>query len=269
MLLAFVELVRSLGLKAWALWLAAIIVLTISMGALVLVVIILRPQSPEEISLSVLPREDLSQAELVRLYEELQAEPQILKVRYLFEEGSPQGSFEILLPKGQDPEAVIERLRSWGTFTEVTRSLPEPPGPLEALLQDPQVRPLWIGGLSLLTLTALLLTYGGLRACVRSFVGELELLRLSGVPPATLYLPFVLAGALYGLSAAVLMVMLLYWGRAWLEQISPELSASGARETIVLYGFLFGAVFGGLGGLLGLLALKQPAEAQPQQDHHT
>jgi len=253
-LLAFMELLRSLGFRAWALWLAALLLLAASMGALVTAALALSPRSYEGAHLSALPREDLSQAELVRLYEELKGDPQIQRVHYTFKEGAPWGSFEISLVRGQDPDEVMEKLRGWGTFREVIRPLPEPAGPLEDLLKDPRARPIWMGGLSLLILAALTLTYLALRACVRGFAGELELLRLSGAPPATLHLPFVLAGVLHGLLAMVLVVMLLYWGRAWLEQLSPQLS--GARQTIVFYGFLLGALFGGLGGLLGLLAQK-------------
>ena len=266
-LFMFKELLRSLQAKTWALSFAVVVAVAIFLGTLAFFSLLLQPAaSGAGVRLIAVPHEDLSQADLADLHERLLSDPEIIQARYVFapatagaRTGAPS-RFEISLRSDSELPPVTERLRGWGTFQQVG-----PPGPdsLEAWrdwLNKPEKR--WIALAILVSLfaIALMAIYGGLIAARRSFDGELELLELSGVPPQTLRIPFVLLGALYGLTGALL-VGFLFDGLRTLVMSSfrwfPELWESTVIDQLGVHGFLLGLAFAGVAGCLGWLTVQK------------
>ncbi|OGF56857.1 MAG: hypothetical protein A2Z21_08725 [Candidatus Fraserbacteria bacterium RBG_16_55_9] len=267
----FKELLRSLHAKTWALSFAIVLAVAVFLGTLAFFSLLLQPAaSGAGVQLIAVPREDLSQADLAELHERLLRDPEILQVRYVFaptvasntaseRKGAPS-RFEISLRSDSELFAVAERLRGWGEFQQVG-----PPGPdsLEAWrdwLNKPEKRWIALAILASWLAIALFAIYGGLIMARRSFAGELELLELSGVPPQTLRVPFILLGALYGLTGALLVGFLFDGLRALMIssfRLFPELWESTVIDQLGVHGFLVGLAFAGVGGCLGWLTIQK------------
>lgn len=262
------ELLRSLNVGAWGLSLLAVGAATLFLGALGLFTFLMQPlaEARVEAELLAFPQEQLSQAQLDELYQRLRSDPAIVRVRYVFappEEGA-EGRFEITLRSDSDPSAVSARLQGWSdAFRAVRVPTPEPPGALRASIQDPQGRTIAIVAVAVLFGLSLLAVYAGLTAARTRFAPELELLELSGAAPQIMTLPFVLLGSLYGLTSAVLTALIFYYGgRALLElpeflSLLPELIRPGGITTLALQSLFMGLLFGGVGGLMGLLCAQR------------
>jgi len=265
-LFVFWELLRALRLRTWLLSLLAIGLGALLLGSLALVTLLLEPEPAErDHRLIAVPEEGLSQSDLATLYQTLLADPAVLYVRYVFEEDLGQSHFEITLRSDADPEEVRAQLIRWGVFQEVIRPQPEPSGPLKAFLLDPRGRWGVLGGLALLAVSAFLALVFALASARRGFAGELLLLERAGAPPQTALLPFAFLGLLYGLGsalgvAALTLIASLAAGSA-LRTFLPELSHPGDSLQIGLRGVLFGLIYMGLSGLLGLAFAPKPLRA--------
>lgn len=270
-LFLFKELLRSLSARTWALSLAVVVIVAIFLATLSFFSLLLQPAaSGTGVRLIAVPREELSQQDLANLHERLLSDPEITHVRYVFapaatnntagaRNGTPS-RFEISLRSDSELSPVAERLRGWGTFRQVG-----PPGPdsLEAWkgwLSKPEKRWVALAILASFLAIALFAIYGGLITARRRFAGELELLELSSMPLQTLRIPFVLLGALYGLTGALLVGFSFDSLRALLSSSLhwfPELWESTVIDQLGVHGFLLGLAFAGVGGCLGWLTVQK------------
>ncbi len=253
------ELVRSLNAKAWLLSLAAVGLVALLSGVLALASLLIQPRSGE-IRLIAMLRANISEEEINELHRRLLAEPEVLRSRYVLAPASirSSGHFEISVKAEANLDGVMARLRSWGAFQEISSpasdSIIEE---LRAALLAPKLRWLVLAALAALLGSTLLVIYAALAKARQGFVGELELLVLSGASPRTMQFPFVLLGALYGLAGALLVELILYGAQIWMDAalISPE-----ALAHLGIRGFLLGLILAGLGGGLGrLVAQRYPS----------
>ena len=276
----FRELLRSLSAKSWGMGLSAILATALVLLLLALGSRVLEPRpTPSLEGLIAVPRATLSQVELAELYRRLLADPDIAAVRFLVGQGpqggdgtKPLGSYHLTLRRGGVPEAVIERLLSWGVFVKVEKPQPEPPGLVRAWAERPLGR--WLFPVSLLAAVgfALGLLALSLRSACRSFRAERELLELSGVDPAVIRKPFALLGGLYAALGALLAASLALLGGAtlpsgakgWIAKALPELLEPGAFSQLGVRALLLGALLVGVGAGIGHLTARPHRYPSPR-----
>ncbi len=267
--IAFRELLRSLTARAWGLAVAAILLTGLTVTATVVVSVIADPAAPPmQSQIYAVPKAELSQDQIGRLYETLRADPDVAGARYRF--GPPptapnrelEGHFVLSLRVDVSPDAALERLGGWSELQAVQK--PE---------RSPNAARVWLSnngalvalGLTLLALLSLGCLYGALREARQDFAGPIDLLQMAGAAPSTLRVPFVLLGGLYGLSAVLLLMLLTLAGPAFggdrsLLALAPSLQAPLATFGLrgLILGLVFGLVFGGMG------ALSAPVQRYPR-----
>jgi cell division protein FtsX len=212
----------------------------------------------EEIQVRLSPR--LSSATVDRMYLDIRARQDVERVVFRFsQELDRDASGGVLVIRPMSPDAASElvaALRSLNGVTEVIerRSQGEPDrSPLSTAAR--------IGLLSSLVLTiALSLFFAriGYRELLRSFAGEIRLLRLSGISERTVVPLTVGIGILIGFLAGLLLLVILYvlhyvvvsqGGTS--PAILAGLASGGRILGVSLVNLFLGLVLGGLIGLYG------------------
>ena len=211
----------------------------------------------EEIQVHLSPR--LSSATVDRMYLEIRAREDVERVVFRFsqelEYGASGGVFVISPASSDAASELIGELRSLNGVTEVVerRSQREPDrSPLSTAAR--------IGLLSALLVTialSLLFARSGYRELLRSFAGEIRLLRLSGISERTVLPLTVGIGILIGFLAGLLLLVILYvMHYVVVSQGTPPailegLTSGGRILGVSLINLLLGLVLGGLIGLYG------------------
>lgn len=211
----------------------------------------------QEIEVHLSPR--LSSATVDRMYLEMRARDDVERVLFRFSQElgrETSGGVFVISPTSPDvaPDLVAE-LRALNGVTEVVerRSQREPDrSPL-----SPAAR---IGLLASLVVTialSLLFSRLGYRELLRSFAGEIRLLRLSGISERTVVPLTVAVGLLIGFLAGLLLLVILYvLHYVVVSQGAPPgilegLTSSGRILGVSLINLVLGLVLGGLIGLYG------------------
>lgn len=258
--IAFQELLRSLTPRSWGLAGLAVLVTGLTVAAMVVVSLIADPAAPPmQAQIYAVPEPALSQDQIGQLYETFRSDPAIAQARYRF--GPPltsphsdaDGHFVLSLRGGVSPNATLVRLQSW---SEIRRAIKPETSP-NAARHWLAGNGVWVGiGLAVLAVLSIACLYLALRGARADFAGPIDLLQMAGASPSTLRVPFILLGALYGASAVALLIFVTLigpvfrWDQA-LTALAPSLGAPlttfGLRGLIL--GFVFGLVFGGMGGL--------------------
>jgi len=211
----------------------------------------------EEIQVYLSPR--LSSATVDRMYLEIRAREDVERITFRFsQELDRDASGGVFLIAPTTPYATSElvaELRSSNGVTEVIerRSQGEPDrSPLSTAAR--------IGLLSSLVLTialSLLFARSGYRELLRTFAGEIRLLRLSGISERTIVPLTVGVGILIGFLAGLLLLVILYvLHYVVVSQGTPPaalegLTIGGRILGVSLINLLLGVVLGGLIGLYG------------------
>lgn len=219
----------------------------------------------EEIQVYLSPR--LSSATVDRMYLEIRGRQDIERVVFRFSQeldrDTSGGVFVIDPTSPAVAQQLIADMQSLNGVTEVVerRSQAEPDrSPLSTAVR--------IGLLSSLVLTivlSLLFARGGYRELLRSFAGEIRLLRLSGVSERTVVPLTVGIGLLIGFLSGLLLLVILYvLHYVVVSQGAPPavlegLTSGGKILAVSLINLLLGTVLGGLIGLYGasLLGLRE------------
>jgi len=211
----------------------------------------------EEILVHLSPR--LSSATVDRMYLELRARQDVRRVVFRFSQELDQdtsgGAFLIDPASPDAAPGLAAEMRTLNGVTEVVerRHEGEPAAPPLSMAAR-------IGLLSSIVLTivlSLLFARSGYRELLRSFAGEIRLLRLSGISERTIVPLAVGIGILVGLLAGVLLLVILYVLHyvAISQAVPPPMLeglASGWRILgVSLVNLLLGVLLGGLIGLYG------------------
>ncbi len=211
----------------------------------------------EEIRVHLSPR--LSSATVDRMFLEIRAREDVGRVVFRFSQEldrDASGGVFVIGPTSPDvAPALVEALRSLNGVTEVIerRSPGEPDrSPLSTAAR--------IGLLSSLVVTialSLLFARIGYRELLRSFAGEIRLLRLSGISERTVVPLTVGVGVVIGFLAGLLLLVILYVlhyvvvSQGTPPAIFEGLTSGGRILGVSLINLLLGLVLGGLIGLFG------------------
>ncbi len=211
----------------------------------------------EEIQVHLSPR--LSSATVDRMYLEIRAREDVARVVFRFSQEldrDASGGVFVITPASPDVASeLVAELRLLNGVTEVVerRSQGEPDrSPLSTAAR--------IGLLSSLVVAialSLLFARSGYRELLRSFAGEIRLLRLSGISERTVVPLTVGVGILIGFLAGLLLLVILYvLHYVVVSQGAPPailegLASGGKILGVSLINLLLGLVLGGLIGLYG------------------
>jgi cell division protein FtsX len=211
----------------------------------------------EEIQVYLSPR--LSSATVDRMYLDVRAREDIERIVFRFSQEldrDASGGVFVIEPTSPDgAETLVADLRALNGVTEVI----ERRGPVVPVA-SPLSAAARIGLLCSLVATvalSLLCARGGYRELLRTFSGEIRLLRLSGVSERTIVPLAVGIGILVGtLAGLVLLVILYVLHYVVISQGAPPailegLAHSGRILGVSLINLLLGVVLGGLIGLYG------------------
>jgi len=211
----------------------------------------------EEIQAVLSPR--LSSATVDRLYLEVRAREDVERIVFRFSQEldrDASGGVFVIGPASSDTvSALVADLQALNGVTEVI----ERRGPV-APAASPLSSAARIGLLCSLVVTvalSLLFARGGYRELLRSFSGEIRLLRLSGVSERTIVPLAVAIGILVGaLAGLVLLVILYVLHYVVVSQGTPPamlegLTHGGRILGVSLINLLLGLVLGGLIGVYG------------------
>jgi hypothetical protein len=211
----------------------------------------------EEIQVQLSPR--LSSATVDRMYLDIRSRDDVERVVFRFSqelERSASGGVFVIDPASPDvAAALVGELRQLNGVTEVIerRSQGEPD-------RSPMSTSMRIGLLAALVVTialSLLFARGGYRELLRSFAGEIRLLRLSGISERTVVPLTVGIGILIGFLAGLLLLVILYVLHYVVvsQGVPPRalegLTSGGRILGVSLINLLLGVVLGGLIGLYG------------------
>ncbi len=211
----------------------------------------------EEIQVQLSPR--LSSASVDRMYLDIRSREDVERIVFRFSQEldrSASGGVFVIRPAspGAAP-ALVDELRLLNGVTEVIerRSPGEP-------VRSPLSTSVRIGLLASLVVTvalSLLFARSGYRELLRSFSGEIRLLRLSGISERMVVPLTVGVGILIGFLAGLLLLVILYVmhyvviSQGVPPRILEGLTSGGRIFGVSLINLLLGVVLGGLIGLYG------------------
>jgi len=211
----------------------------------------------QEIRAYLSPR--LSSATVDRMYLEIRAREEVECVVFRFSQEfdrAASGGVFVIDPSSPDVASeLVGELRSLNGVTEVVERRSQAQRDRSPL--PPAVRIGLLSSLVLAIALSLLFARIGYRELLRSFAGEIRLLRLSGISERTVVPVTVAIGILVGFLAGLLLLVILYvLHYAVVSQATPpailaELTSAGRILGISLINLLLGVVLGGLIGLFG------------------
>jgi len=218
----------------------------------------------DEIAASLSPR--LSAERVNDLYLQIREREDVASISFRFAEelspGSTGGRLFIRATSAETAPAILAMVESLNGITSVEGGDPTPPA--ESVGISPAVRIGLLAGLVASVILALVLARGGYRALLRTFHGEIRIIRLSGTPERTIAMPVAALGLFLGLLTGLLLIVGIYLG---LYAIGDTASAITGAETagrvfgVTAAGFVLSLLLGSLIGLLGasLLSSKELA----------
>lgn len=199
----------------------------------------------------------LTTRDVEALYLDLRGRSDVRSLSYLFgqEVGKRGGGVLRIEATGPDAAARLgEDLRSTSGVARV-----EGPGRQSApgTPLDPATRLGLLIALAVTLVATVFLARIAYGALLGDFEGEIRLLRLSGVPEATLQWPLILLGGIVGLAAALFALLVLTLLHVWTTAqpgalgFAPGLASAGRVTLAALVSIPLGLLLGALGGVLG------------------
>lgn len=203
----FKELIRQ-GLNAKSVILSALAVLGCILFLSGFWMIVSQGALFGSVQIIAILKEEAALAEINQLYLEIRSWTEVASLKYVPKEAVKSRRFEIALKDPEDAPSVAASLQG---FSPIETVLAPKPSSLNLYLQKiPQREAVVWGTLSFLLLISMGMIRWALRSLMKSFKGQIEILKLAGVSPATIRSPFVFMGILYGLLGALGAVLLFY-----------------------------------------------------------
>lgn len=221
-----------------------------------------------EIVASLSPR--LSAEAVDELYLRIRARPDVSAVSFRFAEeltpGSTGGRLFVRAVSAEAAPTVFEAIEALAGITDVVGGEPAPAP--EGIGLSPVLRIVLLVVLVASIALSLLLARSGYVALLRTFRGEIRIMRISGVPERAVALPVVGLGLLVGLLAGLLLVVGVYLGIYAAGDAASAVSglqATGRVLGITVAGLLLSLLLGGLIGLLGASLLSSKEFTPPSR----
>ena len=215
--------------------------------------------SAGEVVVRLSPR--LAAASIDALYLQVRERSDVKRIDFRFaQEVNPGETGGYFFIEATSPEAADDIAREMEDLdgvvgVETGEGGPPKSGGIEI---EASVRFTILGGLAVFLGIGLFFARSGFSVLLRSFAGEVRLMRLSGVSERMIYPPVVSLGILLGFLAGLLLIMGIYlfqYAASGLEDIALLLSG-GRALAISIAGLSLGIFIGGLSGLFGVSILS-------------
>lgn len=241
------EIFKALNVKSLVLSGLAVLACFVTLSGLILITSAGGGYLFGPVKIVALLRDDATPAEINQLALEIQSWHEVASLpNYVPKEAAKKplskGVLEITLKDPKDVHSVSATLQDPHRFPQIERVIAPKPSPLSLYLQEiPQQEAVIWGALAFMFLISILMIRFAIGSLARSFAGQIEILKLAGVSPGTIRLPFVLMGILYGLLGGAATALIFYLA----PSMGYGFGEADSRLALVSSG--------GLGVLLGIL----------------
>lgn len=248
------ELFKTLNLKSFVFSGLALLACFVALSGFALVAFPGGADLFGRVEIVAVLKDDITASEINELYLKIQSWMEVASIKYVPKEAAKEplvkDYLEITLKDPKDAVSVSATLQDTHHFPQIESVIASQPSPLSIYLQRvPKREAVVWGALASLFLISLLMIRFAIGSLANSFMGQIEILQLSGVSPSTIRSPFVLVGILYGLLGASGTVLLLH-----LAPVELGFGEAEARLIMAISSGGLGALLGAIGGFIGAKA---------------